>query len=426
MWIKHPAIWLFLIIFAGLKKYKISVMPHYKGLLSSKLPETTTSIFAVMSKLANEHGAVNLSQGFPDFPVDKRLINRVAYYMALGKNQYAPMQGIPGLLKAIAAKVKLNYGAEYDWHEEVNITAGATQALNTVISAFINKGDEAVIFEPAYDSYAPSVRANGGIVRHIALKAPDFSIDWEQVAGIINERTRIIIINSPHNPTGMLIGDGDMKKLDKLTENTDIIVLSDEVYEHLVFDGKKHCSACLYPGLRNRSFVVGSFGKTFHATGWKMGFVLAPANLMAEFRKLHQFVVFTCNTPIQHALADFLTDTANYRNLGSFYQEKRDYFLDGISGSGFDVIDCHGTYFQLLSYKRISDLPEMDFAMEMVSQYGIAAIPVSPFYQDDINQNLLRFCFAKTEETLDRAAEILMKVGNVEKGKRGKGVNLTG
>jgi methionine aminotransferase len=385
-------------------------MPNYKGLLSSKLPETKTSIFAVMSKLANDYGAVNLSQGFPDFRVDKRLIDRVAHYMNLGKNQYAPMQGVPGLLKSISAKAKLNYGVEYDWHDEINITAGATQALNTVISAFINEGDEAIIFEPAYDSYSPSVRACGGIVREVTLKAPHFSIDWDRVSEIVNERTRIIIINSPHNPTGTLIGDEDMKKLDKLTENSNIIVLSDEVYEHLIFDGKKHHSACMYPGLRDRSFVVGSFGKTFHATGWKMGFVLAPANLMAEFRKLHQFVVFTCNTPIQYALADFLTDPSNYRELGSFYQEKRDYFIEGIQGSRFDVIDSHGTYFQLLNYTRISDLPEMDFAMEMVRQYGIAAIPVSAFYHDSLNQNLLRFCFAKTEDTLDRAIEILKKV----------------
>lgn len=385
-------------------------MPHFTGTLESKLPNTGTSIFAVMSKLAVEHNAVNLSQGFPDFPIDDRLIDRVTYYMKKGFNQYAPMPGVPALRQAIAEKVKRSYGVAYDWQDEINITAGATQALNTAISTFIKEGDQAVIFEPAYDSYAPSVKACGGMVKPIALKAPDFRIDWAEVARNITNRTRLIIINSPHNPTGTLIGLDDLKRLDKLTRNTDIIVISDEVYEHLIFDGNKHHSACELPELCARSLVIGSFGKTFHATGWKTGFVLAPANLMAEYRKLHQFVVFASNTPIQHAIADFLGDPFNYETLGSFYQQKRDYFTGKLAGSRFDVVPCHGTYFQLLSYKRISDLPEMEFAEWMVKTHKVAAVPVSPFYHNKADQQLLRFCFAKQEVTLDKATEILCKI----------------
>jgi methionine transaminase len=385
-------------------------MPYFNGNLQSKLSQTGTSIFAVMSKLAQEHQAVNLSQGFPDFPIDERLIDRVTHYMKKGYNQYAPMPGVPALRQAIAAKVKLSYGIDYDWQNEINITAGATQALNTAISAFVKESDEVIIFEPAYDSYAPSVRACGGLVKHIALKAPDFRIDWDEVTRSISNRTRMIIINSPHNPSGSLIDGYDLHRLDNLTRDSDIIVLSDEVYEHLIFDGKKHYSACELPGLLSRSLVVGSFGKTFHATGWKTGFIMAPANLMAEYRKLHQFVIFASNTPIQYAIADFLGDAANYESLGAFYQQKRDYFAKGLSGSRFDVVPCFGTYFQLLNYRRISQLPEMEFAEWLVKEHKIAAVPVSPFYHNKFNQHLLRFCFAKTEKTLDKAINILCKI----------------
>ena len=385
-------------------------MTFFAGKLHSKLPDIETSIFAVMSRLALEHGAVNLSQGFPDFQIDEGLIDRVSHYMKLGYNQYAPFQGVDSLRKAIARKFELTFGVDYDWKDEINITAGATQALNTVISTFIHHNDEAIIFEPAYDSYGPSIRAVGGIVRKYSMRPPDFSINWQEVTGLITDKTRLIIINSPHNPTGSLLREEDLRQLDVITAGTDIIVLSDEVYEHLVFDGEKHVSACTFPSLQSRSFVVGSFGKTFHATGWKMGFVLAPVNLMAEFRKLHQFVVFTCNTPIQHAIADFLEEPLQYQKLPQFYQQKRDYFLEGIKGSSFEVIPSYGTYFQLLSYKNVSDLPEMEFARWLVEKHGVAAIPLAPFYEDKRDQQLLRFCFAKEEKTLKKATDILCKI----------------
>ncbi len=385
-------------------------MAFFSGQLHSKLPGTATSIFAVMSRLAQEHGAVNLSQGFPDFQIDEGLIDRVGHYMKLGYNQYAPLQGVIPLRQAIARKVNLSYGVDYDWNEEINITAGATQALNTVISTFIRQGDEAIIFEPAYDSYGPSIRAAGGIVKHYGMEPPDFKVNWTEVAGMINDKTRMIIINSPHNPTGSLLREEDYRQLDRITSGTDIIVMSDEVYEHLVYDGEKHVSACTFPGLQSRTFIVGSFGKTFHATGWKLGFVLAPANLMAEFRKLHQFVVFTCNTPIQYAIADFLNEPRHYLKLPGFYQAKRDFFLHRITGSGFEVIPSYGTYFQLLSYRHISDLPEMAFAQWLVEKHGVAAIPLSPFYEDRRDQQLLRFCFAKEEKTLQKATQILCKI----------------
>lgn len=385
-------------------------MPQFTGNIFTKLPSTGTSIFAVMSKHAIEQKAVNLSQGFPDFPIDRKLIKRVNHYMKKGFNQYAPMPGVPVLRQAIADHFKQSYNADYDWQDEINITAGATQAINTSISAFVKEGDEVIIFEPAYDSYAPSVRACGGQVKLIALKAPDFRIDWDETARMLSSRTRMIIINSPHNPSGSLIDTSDLQRLEKLTDDTDILVLSDEVYEHIIFDGHKHASACAFPGLQSRSFVIGSFGKTFHATGWKTGFVLAPANLMAEYRKLHQFVIFASNTPIQYAIADFLADRDYISGLGNFFQQKRDYFLRKLENSRFVVMPCYGTYFQLLDYSRISERPEMEFAEWLVKTHKIAAVPVSPFYHNGYNQHLLRFCFAKNEETLDKAAEILCRI----------------
>lgn len=385
-------------------------MPQFSGNISTKLPSTGTSIFAVMSKHAVEQKAVNLSQGFPDFRIDPKLIKRVNHYMKKGFNQYAPMPGVPVLRQAIAAHFKHTFNADYDWQDEINITAGATQAINTSISAFVKEGDEVIIFEPAYDSYVPSVRACGGQVKRIALKAPDFRIDWDETARMLSNRTRMIIINSPHNPSGSLIDASDLQRLEKLTDDTDILVLSDEVYEHIIFDNHTHTSACAFPGLQSRSLVIGSFGKTFHATGWKTGFVLAPANLMAEYRKLHQFVIFASNTPIQYAIADFLADRNYISGLGSFFQQKRDYFIHKLEGSRFAVLPCYGTYFQLLNYSRISDRPEMEFAEWLVKTHKIAAVPVSPFYHNGDNQHLLRFCFAKKEDTLDKAAEILCRI----------------
>ena len=385
-------------------------MKFFEGHFDSKLPGAKTSVFAVMTKLANDYKAVNLSQGFPDFPIDKGLIDRVNYYMEQGFNQYAPMPGIPELRKAIVKMFKRNHGVEYDFEKEVTITVGATQALYTAISAFINDGDEAIIFEPAYDSYAPAVIANGGTVKYVSLKSPGFSINWDEVKRNVTSRTRLIILNTPHNPTGSILKKEDFEQLERFLRGRDILVISDEVYEHLIYDNETHYSASRFNDLALQTLVIGSFGKTFHATGWKTGFVLAPENITSEFRKFHQFVVFASNTPIQYAIADFVADPKNYKGLGKFYQQKRDYFLNAIKKSRFKAVPAKGTYFQLLDYSNISDESEYDFAEKLVKQYGIAAIPVSPFYHNNENNKVLRFCFAKQESTLDKAAEILCKI----------------
>ncbi len=385
-------------------------MESFNGTIQSKLPQTETSIFAVMSQLANDHKAINLSQGFPDFPISEELIDLVYFYMRKGFNQYAPMQGVPALRQAISTMFQKNYGITYDPVSEINITAGATQALFSAISAFIREGDEAIIFEPAYDSYAPAVKINGGMVKYSHLEFPNFSIDWQDFTRQITNRTRLIIINTPQNPTGSVLKAEDMQKLERMTAGTDIIVISDEVYEHLIFDGITHQSVCRFPELAKRTLVIGSFGKTFHATGWKTGFVLAPQRLMAEFRKVHQFTVFASNTPIQHAIADFIGNENNYKNLGKFYQQKRDMFVQSLKTSRFKVLPCYGTYFQLLDYSNISDKSEMDFARWLVEEHKIAAIPVSPFYNKKNDHKVLRFCFAKKDETISEAAEILSKI----------------
>ncbi len=385
-------------------------MLHFEGNIPSKLPQIGTSIFAVMSKMAQEHGAVNLSQGFPDFPIAPELVELVNKAMRDGHNQYAPMPGLPKLREAIAEKIYSTYQLSYSPEEEITITAGATQALFTAIATFVGEGDEVIVFEPAYDSYAPAIKACGGMVKYAQLKMPDFSINWDEVKRMVSNRTRMIMINSPHNPTGSLLSENDLNALEALTRNSDILVLSDEVYEHLVFDDKKHESVCKYPELATRSLVVASFGKTFHATGWKMGYVLAPKNLMEAFRKLHQFVVFAVNTPMQHAIAEYLTNPAHYLNLGAFYQQKRDYFVDHLRSSRFKIVPSSGTYFQLLDYSNISDLPEMEFATQLIKEHGIAAVPLAPFYHQNTSQQLLRFCFAKSEETLQKATEILCRI----------------
>ncbi len=385
-------------------------MQDFSGTITSKLPGTETSIFAVMSALANETGAINLSQGFPDFPISEKLIELVNKYMRQGMNQYAPMLGVQALREVISEKVFNMYGASYHPEKEINITAGATQAIYTIISAMIHEGDEVLIFEPAYDSYVPAIKLNGGIPIFAQLQTPDYHIDWEIVKKMINKNTRMIIINSPQNPTGSVLKVEDIQMLIKLTQKTDIVILSDEVYEHLIFDGIRHESVSLYPELAQRSFITYSFGKTLHATGWKMGYVLAPENLMKEFRKVHQFNVFTCNTPIQYAIAEYLKDAENYNYLSGFYQQKRDFFLEQISSSRFGVIPCYGTYFQLLEYSKITDEKETDFAIRMTKEFKLASIPVSPFYHKATDNKTLRFCFAKTEETMKRAAEILNKI----------------
>jgi methionine transaminase len=378
--------------------------------VDSKLPNMGTSIFAVMSQMANENKAINLSQGFPDFDISEKLIDLVNKYMKSGHNQYAPMQGVPLLREAISKKVMDTHCVKYNPDSEITITAGATEALYAAISAFVRDNDEVIVFEPAYDSYSPAVLLNGGILKYANMKFPDYHVNWNEVKKLISNKTRMIIINTPHNPTGSVLKECDLIELEKITSGTDIIILSDEVYEHLIFDSIRHESVCLYPGLAARSLVVGSFGKTFHATGWKMGYCLAPENLMAEFRKTHQFIVFACNTPIQYAMAEFLADKKNYTYLNNFYQKKRDYFVGLIKGSRFKIIPCSGTYFQLLDYSEISDENETDFVVRLTKEFKIAAIPVSVFYHKSTDNKVLRFCFAKKEETMEKAANILCKI----------------
>ena len=378
--------------------------------INSKLPKTETSIFAVMSGLANRYGAINLSQGFPDFPVSRDLIHLVHQYMLADKNQYAPMPGVPELRQAIAGKVKRLYDKDVNPDTEITITAGATQALFTAITAFVNQGDEAIIFEPAYDSYDPAIKLNGGITKYISLSAPDFKIDWNLVAQQVNRKTKLIIINTPNNPGGFVFTELDMLALNDITKNTDIVVISDEVYEHIIFDGLQHQSALRFDELYQRTLAVYSFGKTFHATGWKTGYVIAPEVLTNEFRKVHQFNVFSVNTPVQYALAEYLQNPENYLGLPDFYQAKRDFFTEHLSGSRFKVIPSHGTYFQLLDYSAISNMNEYDFAVWMTKEKGVAAIPVSAFYHDKKNQHILRFAFPKETKTLLKATEILKQI----------------
>ncbi len=376
----------------------------------SKLPGIGPSIFSVMTQMANEHQAINLSQGFPDFDCAPELLDLVKKSYEAGYNQYAPMPGLLELREQIAAKVNRLHGADYHPDHEVTVTAGGTQAIFTAISAFVQANDEVIIFEPAYDCYAPAVKAMGGIVKYMPLNPPDFAIDWIQVQKLTNGNTRMIIINSPHNPTGMVWGEEDLQQLHKITRNTNILILSDEVYEHLIFDEKKHLSLAEYPELKERSLIVASFGKLFHTTGWKMGYCLAPEALMKEFRKIHQFMVFSVNTPMQYAIAKYLNEKENFDDLGILFQEKRDYFRKLISGSRFQLMDCHGSYFQLVSYQDISEEPDTDFAARLVKEHGVASIPVSAFYSKNTDHHLLRFCFAKKEATLEKAAEALMKV----------------
>lgn len=383
---------------------------NYPGNITSKLPDTGSSIFAVMSQIAREENAINLSQGFPDFEIAPELIKLVNQKMKAGYNQYAPMTGVPELREAIAEKVENTYGISYHTDKEINITSGATQAIYTVISALIRDEDEVIILEPAYDSYAPAVKLNGGRVKYASILPPDYKVNWEQLVKLISNRTKMLIINTPHNPTGSILNKEDLQMLEKIILRNDLILLSDEVYEHLIFDGERHESVCYYPELAKKSFVVGSFGKTFHATGWKTGFVLAPEELMKEFRKAHQFVVFAANTPIQHAIAEYIKNPDNYNYLPDFFQAKRDFFTDLLKDSRFKALPCKGTYFQCLDYSGISDEPEMDFAVRMTREHKVASVPLSPFYQKNGDNNVLRFCFAKKEETLEKAAEILCKI----------------
>ena len=374
----------------------------------SKLPDVGTTIFTVMSKMAQDHGAINLSQGFPDFEPDRRLLERVTHHLAHGKNQYPPMTGVPELRQAIAEKFQIESEVEVDPESEITITSGATEALLCAIHAVVRPGDEVIVFDPAYDSYEPAVTLAGGRTIHIPLTLPDYRIDWDALAGALNDRTRLVIINSPHNPTATTLAAGDLDRLAEQIRPFDCRVLSDEVYEHIVFDGGRHHSVVDNPELRERSFAVFSFGKTYHATGWKIGYCVAPADLTVEFRKVHQYNVFTTVTPMQWALADFVREAPeNYRELSAFYEVKRDYFRERMEPSRFSFLPSAGTYFQLADYSAISDLPDMAFAEWITKEKGVAVIPLSPFYRDPPDTRIVRFCFAKQDETLARAAEIL-------------------
>lgn len=378
--------------------------------LISKLPHVGTSIFSVMSQLAQEAGAINLSQGFPDYSCSPELIDHVHRHMKAGHNQYAPMPGIMRLRELIADKVNTLHGSHFDPDTEVTVTAGGTQAIFTALAAIIQPNDEVIIFEPAYDCYAPTVKLLGGLVKPFELSPPDYTIDWAMVKRLVTAHTRMIIINSPHNPTGTIFNEHDLKELRSITQNTDIVILSDEVYEHLTYDGVKHLSVAGCPELRKRSFITASFGKLFHNTGWKMGYCVAPAQLMTEFRKVHQFMVFSANTPIQHALADVLADRNQYLQLSDFFQEKRDFFAGLMDQTKFKLLPCSGSYFQCVTFGEISEEKDVDFARRLIADFGVASIPVSAFYTKNTDFGVLRFCFAKKNETLEAAAEKLIKV----------------
>ncbi len=378
--------------------------------IDSKLPDVGVTIFSVMTQLANEHGAINLSQGFPDFDTVPDLIKRVAYHMNSGRNQYAPMQGIMELRQKIAAKIKRTYEAAYDPETEITVTAGATEAIFAAITAVVQPGDEVLLFEPAYDAYVPIIRLNHGLPVYVELTPPDYGIDWDQVAAHITDKTRLIILNSPHNPTGLILNQADMHALETLLADTNILILSDEVYEHIIFDGHSHESVSRYPSLAARSFVVSSFGKTYHATGWKIGYCLAPEALSREIQRIHQFLTFAVNTPVQLAYADILDQVDLFEDLPDFYQKKRDAFLSFMQNSRFKPIPCSGTYFQLMQYDEISDLPDVEFARWLTMAHGVASIPISVFYHTQTDHHVVRFCFAKNNLTLEKAAEILCKI----------------
>ena len=383
---------------------------QFPGSIKSKLPKTGTTIFTVMSALATEHHAINLAQGCPDFECSPKLVELVNHYMRAGFNQYAPMPGVMSLREKIAEKTQELYSATYHPETEITVTPGGTHAIYAAISAFIGEGDEVIIIEPCYDSYLPAIHVNGGRAVFAELKYPTYKIDWDEVKKLVTYKTKMIIINTPHNPTGTTLGAQDMQRLEKIVKNSEIIVLSDEVYEHIIFDGVEHQSVARYPKLAERSIIVSSFGKTFHTTGWKMGYVLAPSNLTTEFRKVHQFMCFSANTPVQYAIADYLDDKDAYLQLSAFYQEKRDYFQQLVKGSKFKLMPCLGSYFQLLDYSKITKEKDTDYAIRLTKEYKIASVPTSVFYHKNIDNHVLRFCFAKQNQTLEKAAEKLHKI----------------
>ena len=376
--------------------------------MRSKLPTVGTTIFTVMSKMAQDHGAINLSQGFPDFDCPARLRELVTSHLNGGRNQYPPMAGIPELREQIARKVAQLYGCKADPDQEITVTSGATEALFDAVQACVARDEEVIVFDPAYDSYVPAIELAGARAVHIPLTLPDYNIDWNRVEGAINDRTRMIIINSPHNPCGAVLDSNDLNQLAALVRDRNIFVLSDEVYEHMVYDGEKHCSVLGHPELRERSLAVFSFGKTYHATGWKIAYCVAPADLTAEFRKVHQFVTFTTSSFVQYGLADFMKECPEHAiELPDFYQQKRDLFCKLMEGSRFRIHPSRGTYFQLADYAAISNKSDMEFVTWMTQEKGVAAIPLTPFYEQSPNTRIIRFCFCKGDSTLERAAEIL-------------------
>ncbi|HEY0061655.1 MAG TPA: methionine aminotransferase [Telluria sp.] len=380
--------------------------------LPSRLPAVGTTVFSLMSALAAEHGAVNLGQGFPDFECDPALIDAVGAAMRAGHNQYPMMTGAPVLREAIAAKIAAEYGASYDAATDITVTAGATEALTTAILCCVHPGDEVIVIEPVYDSYLPAIALAGGVPVAIAMTVGEqgYAVPWDQVAAAVTARTRLIIINSPHNPTGSVLRAADIAALADIVRGSDILILSDEVYEHMVYDGQRHESVSRTPELAARSFVVSSFGKTYHVTGWKVGYVAAPAALSAEFRKVHQYNVFSVNTPMQHALAAYMANPAPYRDLPAFYQRKRDLFREGLAGSRFTLLPADGTYFQCVRYDAISSILESEFAQWLTAEIKVAAIPVSAFYSQGRESGIVRFCFAKKDETLRLALARLARL----------------
>ena len=378
--------------------------------IPSKLPDVGITIFTIMSKMANDHRAINLSQGFPDFDPHPDLIALVDKFMRSGHNQYAPMQGVQSLRERIAEKVSELYHADYDPDTEITVTSGATEALFAAISAVVQRGDEVIVLEPAFDSYVPVIKLNGGIPVYVEYKFPDYRIDWDDVRKALSSKTRLIILNSPHNPTGAVFTALDIAELKNILQDTDVLILSDEVYEHIIFDGFRHESVCRHPELCQRSFVVSSFGKTYHTTGWKIGYCLAPAPLSKEFQRVHQFLTFASNTPIQYAYAEFMNNKQVYLSLPAFYEQKRNKFLSLIQDSRFKTLPCRGTYFQMLDYSAISDESDVEFSKRMIIEHGVASIPPSVFYHRQVDHKVLRFCFAKKDETLEKAAERLCRI----------------
>lgn len=376
----------------------------------SRLPQVGTTIFSIMSQLAAEHGAVNLGQGFPDFACDPALVDAVSRAMQAGHNQYPPMPGIPALRAAVAAKIEALHARRYCENSEITITAGATQAILTAILACVQPGDEVIVLEPCYDSYVPNIELAGAAVVRVPLTPGSFAPDFERIAAALSPRTRLLLLNTPHNPSASVWSAAQMRQLEALLAPTDVLLISDEVYEHMVFDGQEHQSAARFAGLAERAFIVSSFGKTFHVTGWKVGTVAAPAALMAEFRKVHQFNVFTVNTPMQHGLAEYLQDPAPYLGLPAFYQAKRDLFRAGLADSRLKLLPSSGSYFQCVDYSAVSNLPEREFCEWLIREVGVAGIPLSAFYGDGFEQGVVRFCFAKQDATLHTALARLRRL----------------